>query len=93
MKRVRGFVLRAERTMLRETAARGLEALMLVQWCTLICFDVEAMKSEEVVKRLLEKRIVASTAPYKNSYARIAPSLLNTPEEIETTLRYIQALA
>jgi hypothetical protein len=30
MKRVRGFVLRAERTMLRETAARGLEVLMLV---------------------------------------------------------------
>jgi len=30
MKRVRGLVLRAERTMLRETAARGLDELMLV---------------------------------------------------------------
>jgi selenocysteine lyase/cysteine desulfurase len=59
----------------------------------LICFDVDRMKSEAVVKRLLEKRIIASTAPYKNSYARIAPSLLNTPEEIETTLRHIRALA
>lgn len=59
----------------------------------LICFDVDGMKSEEVVKRLLEKRVIASTAPYKNSYARIAPSLLNTPEEIETTLRHIRALA
>lgn len=59
----------------------------------LICFDVDGMKSEAVVKRLLEKRVVASTAPYKNSYARIAPSLLNTPEEIETTLRHIRALA
>ncbi len=58
----------------------------------LICFDVEGMKSEEVVKRLLEKRIVASTAPYKDSYARLAPSLLNTPEEIETTLRHVRAL-
>lgn len=58
----------------------------------LICFDVTGMKSEEVVKRLLEKRIVASVAPYKTSYARIAPSLLNTPEEIETTLRQIQTL-
>jgi len=28
MKRVRGLVLRAERTMLRETAASGLEVLM-----------------------------------------------------------------
>jgi isopenicillin-N epimerase len=59
----------------------------------LVCFDVEGMKSEEVVKRLLEKRIVASTAPYKVSYARLAPSLLNTPEEIEMTLRQIRALA
>ncbi len=58
----------------------------------LICFEVEKMKSEEVVKRLLEKRIVASVAPYKTSYARLAPSLLNTPEEIETTLRQIQTL-
>ena len=41
MKRVRGFVLRAERTMLRETAARGLDVLMLVQDCTLICLDVD----------------------------------------------------
>jgi selenocysteine lyase/cysteine desulfurase len=59
----------------------------------LICFDVDGMKSEAVVKRLLEKRVIASTAPYKNSYARVAPSLLNTPEEIETTLRHIRALA
>lgn len=56
----------------------------------LICFDVEGMKAEEVVKRLLEKRIVASTSPYKNSYGRLAPSLLNTPEEIETTLQEIR---
>lgn len=59
----------------------------------LICFDVDGMKSEEVVKRLLEKRVIASTAPYKVRYARLAPSLLNTPEEIETTLRHIRALA
>ncbi len=59
----------------------------------LICFDVERMKSEEVVKKLLEKRIIASSAPYKNAYARLAPSLLNTPEEVETTLRHIRALA
>lgn len=41
MKRVRGFVLRAERTMLRETAARGLDVLMSVQYCTVICLDVD----------------------------------------------------
>lgn len=59
----------------------------------LICFDVEGMKSEEVVNRLLAQRIIASIGPYKVRYARLAPSLLNTPEEIETTLRQIRALA
>lgn len=59
----------------------------------LICFEIEGMKTEETVKRLLENRIVASTAPYKVSYARLAPSLLNSPEEIEITLRHIRTLA
>lgn len=59
----------------------------------LICFDVEGMKPEQVVKRLLEKRVLASVSPYKISYARLAPSLVNSPAEIETTLRYIRALA
>lgn len=59
----------------------------------IICFDVAGMKPEEVVKRLLARRIIASTSPYAVSCARLAPSLMNSPEEIETTLREIHALA
>jgi len=59
----------------------------------LVCFDVEGMKPEEVVARLLARRIIASTAPYAISCVRLAPSLLNSPEEIETTLSEIRALA
>ena len=59
----------------------------------LICFDVEGMQPAAVVQKLLEKRVIASQSPYGVSYARLAPSLLNTPEEIETTLGYIRALA
>lgn len=58
----------------------------------LVCFDVKGMKAGDVVHKLLEKGVIASTSPYKNSCARLAPSLLNTPEEIETTLRHIKAL-
>lgn len=58
----------------------------------LICFDIEGMKSDEVVARLLARRIIASKAPYAAPYVRLAPSLLNTPEEVETTLRQIRAL-
>ncbi|MGH9837820.1 MAG: aminotransferase class V-fold PLP-dependent enzyme [Blastocatellia bacterium] len=59
----------------------------------IICFDVEGMKPEEVVKRLLARRIIASMAPYSVTCARVAPSLMNSPEEIETTLREVRALA
>jgi len=59
----------------------------------LVCFEVDGIKSADVVKRLHEKSIVASTAPYREGYARLAPSLLNTPEEIDTVLREIKALA
>lgn len=44
------------------------------------------IKPSLVVEKLKAKRIIASTSPYRISYARIAPSLLNTPEEIDTTL-------
>ncbi|HEY8462382.1 MAG TPA: aminotransferase class V-fold PLP-dependent enzyme [Blastocatellia bacterium] len=59
----------------------------------IICFDIEGMKPKEVVARLLKRRIIASTSPYAVSCVRIAPSLLNSPEEIETTLREIRAIA
>jgi len=59
----------------------------------LICFDVEGIKPQAVVEKLLAKRVIASTTPYGVTYARLAPSLLNTPEEIEKTLEYIRALA
>ncbi|HEX6125463.1 MAG TPA: aminotransferase class V-fold PLP-dependent enzyme [Pyrinomonadaceae bacterium] len=59
----------------------------------LICFEVEGMRSADVVKKLHERGIIASTAPYREGYARLAPSLLNTPEEIDTTLRRIRELA
>jgi isopenicillin-N epimerase len=59
----------------------------------LICFDVNHMQPKSVVKRLFERRIVASTTPYGISYARLAPSLVNTQAEIETVLREIRALS
>ncbi len=87
---------------LNDQCKEGLDAMRHVKLHTpkgsklssgLIAFEIDGMKSAEVVKRLHEKKIVASTAPYRESYARLAPSLLNSREEIETTLREIRALA
>jgi isopenicillin-N epimerase len=59
----------------------------------LVCFDVEGMGQSEVVSRLRQSRIIASTTPYNPSYARLTPGLLNTPEEVEQTLAAIRELA
>ena len=59
----------------------------------IVCFDVKGMKPEQVVKRLLDKRIVASTTPYRVTYARVACSVVNTPEDVDTVLRAIRNLA
>src|SRR6185369_11189771 len=59
----------------------------------LCAFEVRGVTPEEVVKRLLERRVVASTSPYKVSYARLAPSLVNSPDEVETALRAVREIA
>jgi selenocysteine lyase/cysteine desulfurase len=58
----------------------------------MICFDIDGMRPAAVVERLLAKNVIASETPYTNSHARIAPSLLNSEEEIDKTLRYVHEL-
>ncbi|RYZ69057.1 MAG: aminotransferase class V-fold PLP-dependent enzyme, partial [Lysobacteraceae bacterium] len=55
----------------------------------LVAFEVEGVAPADVVRRLLEKRIIASTSPYAVTYARLAPSLINTPEEVERAVRAV----
>lgn len=57
------------------------------------CFEVKGQSAEAVIKRLREHKIVASVPPYPNPFARVTPGLYNTPEEIETTLRHVRAIA
>jgi selenocysteine lyase/cysteine desulfurase len=59
----------------------------------IITFEIAGLKPEEIVQRLLAKRIVASATPYATSYGRLAPGLLNTPGEVDRALAEIQTLA
>jgi selenocysteine lyase/cysteine desulfurase len=58
----------------------------------IITFEVAGLKPDDVVKRLHEKRIVASSTPYQTSYARLAPGLLNSPADVDAALREVRAL-
>ena len=60
----------------------------------IVCFDVKGKTQNEVVEHLLKKhRIVASTTPYRISYARVAFGLPNTMHEVEKALAAIRAMA
>jgi isopenicillin-N epimerase len=58
----------------------------------IVSFDVEGFSPGAAVKRLRERRIVASVAPYAVPHVRLTPCIQNTPAEIEVVLREVRAL-
>lgn len=56
------------------------------------CFEIEGMTPTEVVTRLYEKNIVGSTSPYRTSYARLTPCIINTEEEVEACIRAVEEI-
>jgi selenocysteine lyase/cysteine desulfurase len=58
----------------------------------IVCFEVAGMTPLQVIERLRQKKIIGSVAPYMTQYARLAPSLLTSSEDIEQALREILTL-
>jgi isopenicillin-N epimerase len=59
----------------------------------IVCFEVKGMEPIPVVQKLHEKKIVASITPYATLYARLSPSLLTSPEEVDLTLKAVAEIA
>lgn len=59
----------------------------------LVCFDVRGRAPEAVVKQMHGQGVIMSNTPYRQSYARFAPSLLNNEAEIDQALAGIAAMA
>jgi len=51
------------------------------------------LKPEQVVAKLLEKNIIASTSPYRVTYARLSAGLINDEQEVDAALRAVRGLA
>ncbi|HMJ70111.1 MAG TPA: aminotransferase class V-fold PLP-dependent enzyme [Cyclobacteriaceae bacterium] len=57
------------------------------------CFDVDGMKPEDVMKKLVdEHHILASTAPYKVTCVRLTPSIVNSEEEVDKCIKAIEGI-
>jgi selenocysteine lyase/cysteine desulfurase len=59
----------------------------------LVAFEIDGVAPAEVVGRLLEKGIVASTSPYAITYARLAPSLVNTSDQVDAAVAAVRDIA
>lgn len=59
----------------------------------IVCFDVIGMNPYAAVRRLRERRVIATVTPYAARYVRLAPSIRNSPAEVDAVLREIRALA
>ena len=59
----------------------------------LVSFEVEGLAPAEVVRQLAARKIVASTSPYAITYARLAPSLVNTADEVERAVRAVREIS
>ena len=59
----------------------------------LVAFEVDGLAPAEVVRQLLARNVIASTSPYAVTYARLAPSLVNTSDEVERAVRAVREIS
>ena len=59
----------------------------------IVCFDVEGMSAATAVSRLFARGIVATVTPYATTYVRLAPSIVNTPDEVDAAISAVREVA
>lgn len=58
----------------------------------IVCFDVGGMGPFAAVARLRQRNVIATVTPYAVRHVRLAPSIRNSPAEVEAVLREVHAL-
>jgi isopenicillin-N epimerase len=59
----------------------------------LVCLNVRGMNASTAVRRIRERRVIATVTPYARRLVRFAPSIRNTPEEVDLALDAVRRLA
>jgi len=57
------------------------------------CFKVGNTDAEEIVKRFHKRGVIASSSPYRVSYPRLTPCVINTKEEVNKSLNILEDIA
>jgi isopenicillin-N epimerase len=56
------------------------------------CFELSGQNPEETVRKLVARKVAASTSPYARPLARLSASLFNTPAEVEQAVAAVRAI-
>ena len=58
----------------------------------IVCFEVDGVSPEAVVERLHQRKVIASVTPrgYEMHLARLSPSLLTSPADVDASLRAVR---
>ena len=59
----------------------------------IVAFDVEGADPFAVVRRLRERRVVASVAPYATQHVRLTPAIYNSPREVDQVIAHLRDIA
>ena len=58
----------------------------------IVCCEVEGMDAYNAVVMLRQAGVVASVTPYEQQYLRFGPSIVTTPEQMDTVVAAVRAL-
>jgi selenocysteine lyase/cysteine desulfurase len=59
----------------------------------IVCFDVAGMSASTAVGRLAGRGIVATVTPYATTHVRLAPSIVNSPDDVDAALTAVREIA
>ena len=59
----------------------------------IVCCDVKGWTPKDVVAKLKAQNIIASATPYRHATVRFSAGIINTPEDIDRTLRVMRTFA
>jgi selenocysteine lyase/cysteine desulfurase len=58
----------------------------------IISFEVKGYSAKDAAKALMEKKVIATAAPYRVSYVRFTPGIINSEEEIDKALEAVKEM-
>ena len=58
----------------------------------IVCVDVRGMPPANAVMELRERGIVSSATPYRQSYLRLGPSIVTSPEDVDAAVAAVAEL-